>query len=342
MYFSQASYQGLFSQLQTSYRLQRSFAQLFKKTVILLAGPTGSGKTDVSLYLAPMINGEIISVDSMQVYCGMDIGTAKVSLEQRNAVPHFLIDVCHVQDVFNVVDFYYQAMQACQSILERNKVPILVGGTGFYFHAFLFGPPQGPPPDLALRSHLEKNLEEQGVATFYAMLVEQDPQYAKTITKHDKNKIIRALEIMHLTGKKVSEHAWMTSEHEPLGLDFRCWFLSPPKELLKARIECRCEDMLQLGLVDEVAALMQQGICQNPTASKAIGYREWIEFLENGAPHHAYEETKQLFVRNSWRYTKKQRTWFKRYPMFRSIETEGVLAQTLAEKIAEDYFMTQG
>lgn len=342
MYSSQASYQDLFFQAQPSYLLQKSFSQLFKKTVILLAGPTGSGKTDVSLLLAPMIQGEIISVDSMQVYCGMNIGTAKASLEQRAAVPHFLIDVCPVQEVFNVVDFYYQATQACQSILERNKVPILVGGTGFYFHAFLFGPPQGPPPDLILREQLELFLQEQGVAALYAMLMDKDPQYAQTITKNDKNKIIRALEIIHLTGKNVSEYAWATSACEPIGFDYRGWFLSPPKESLKERIILRCEQMLHGGLVEEVSQLMQQGIGQNSTASKAIGYREWIDFLEQGALQHAYEPTKQAFIKNSWRYTKKQRTWFKRYPMFQPIDTVGQTTQSIAERIAEDFFKAQG
>lgn len=339
MYFSYTSHNEISTNFQVNLDLQRSFSQLFKKTVILLSGPTGSGKTDVSLHLAPMVNGEIISVDSMQVYRGMDIGTAKVSWEKRQSIPHYLIDICHVQEIFNVVDFYYQAMHACQSILERNKVPILVGGTGFYFHVFLSGPPEGPPADVILREKLESQLLQQGVESLYLILREQDPEYAQTITKNDKNKIIRALEIMHLTGKKVSEHSWSSRIELPKDFHCRCWFLSPPKELLKEWIVSRCDYMLQAGLIQEVDELIQQGIEQNPTASKAIGYREWIQFLKMGSPKHLYNETQNVFARNSWRYTKKQRTWFKRYPLFQEIATFGMSARGIAEKIANDYFL---
>lgn len=318
---------------------QKSFVKLFKRTVILLAGPTGSGKTTVSLWLAPMVDGEIVSVDSMQVYREMDIGTAKVSLEDRERVPHHLIDICHVQETFNVVDFYYQAMHACQSILARNKVPILVGGSGFYFHTFLSGTPQGPPADHVFRNQLTQYAQDYGVGYLYDCLCKQDPEYACTITKNDRNKVIRALEIIHLTGKKVSDHHWSSKAPESKEYHCRGWFLSPPQDILHRNIQYRCNKMLEDNLLGEVEGLLQQGIQENPTASRAIGYREWIEFLNRGSPEEDYEVTKQKFITNTWHYTKKQKTWFKRYPIFRDTPTLGLSAEAIAEKIAEDYFL---
>ncbi|ANG65923.1 tRNA (adenosine(37)-N6)-dimethylallyltransferase MiaA [Chlamydia gallinacea] len=318
---------------------QKSFIKLFKRTVILLAGPTGSGKTTVSLWLAPMVDGEIISVDSMQVYRGMDIGTAKVSLEDRERVPHHLIDICHIQETFNVVDFYYHAMQACQSILTRNKVPILVGGSGFYFHTFLSGTPQGPPADHTLRRQLAQYAQDYGIECLYASLCEKDPEYASTITKNDKNKVIRALEIIHLTGKRVSDHHWNSQMSEPKEYYCRGWFLSPPQELLRDQIQYRCHRMLEENLLGEVEQLLHQGIRENTSASRAIGYREWIEFIDHGSQQGEYEDTKRRFIANTWQYTKKQKTWFKRYPLFRELPTRGLSAEAIAEKIAEDYFL---
>ncbi|AEB41149.1 tRNA (adenosine(37)-N6)-dimethylallyltransferase MiaA [Chlamydia pecorum] len=318
---------------------QKQFVKLFKRTVILLAGPTGSGKTEVSLKLASMIDGEIVSVDSMQVYQGMDIGTAKVPWEMRRVIPHHLIDVCHVQEPFNVVDFYYEAIHACQAIFARNKVPILVGGTGFYFHAFLAGPPQGPAGDVYVRSALEAHAEKVGLAALYEEVKSLDPQYALTITKNDRNKIIRALEIMRITGKRVSDHKWNDRPVCSSEYSCRAWFLSPHQEMLKQQLYIRCDKMLQEGLLEEVRNLLAQGIKHNPSAAKAIGYREWIEFIECGEPEDHYLEVKQKFFSNSWRYTKKQRTWFKRYSMFRELPTLGLTATSIAERIAEDYHL---
>lgn len=317
---------------------QKTFSKMFKRTVILLAGPTGSGKTAVSLKLAPLIDGEIISVDSMQVYQGMDIGTAKVSLATRQAIPHHLIDICHVQDPFNAVDFYYHAIQACQDVLSRNKVPILVGGTGFYFHTFLAGPPQGPSPDFALREQLTREEQERGVGALYQELEALDPTYAATITKHDKNKIIRALEIIRKTGNKVSSYSWESTVNESKEYHCRGWLLSPDPELLRNNILERCDQMLEDGLLSEVRSLLASGIKENTSASRAIGYREWIEFLELGSPKEMFEATKQKFITNTWRYTKKQRTWFKRYPLFRELSSKGKTLDDLARKIAQDYF----
>ncbi|MBQ8498587.1 tRNA (adenosine(37)-N6)-dimethylallyltransferase MiaA [Chlamydia sp.] len=318
---------------------QKSFSKMFKRTVILLAGPTGSGKTAVSLKLAPLVDGEIVSVDSMQVYQGMDIGTAKVSLAIRKAVPHHLIDVCHVQESFNAVDFYYHAIQACQDILSRNKVPILVGGTGFYFHTFLAGPPSGPSPDFILREQLTLEAQELGIGALYQELEKLDPTYAATITKHDKNKIIRALEIIRKTGNKVSSYFWQSTVNKSEEYHCRGWFLSPDPELLRHNLEERCDQMLKEGLLDEIKTLLAWGIRENTSASRAIGYREWIEFLDQGSPIELFEIVRKKFIANTWRYTKKQRTWFKRYSLFKELHPMGMTLDDMAKKIAQDYFL---
>ncbi len=170
--------------------------------------------------LAQAIDGEIISADSMQVYKGMDIGTAKALPEERLLVPHHLIDIRQIHESFNVVDFYYEARQACQQIFDRGNVPIVVGGSGFYLHTLLYGPPSGPPSVPELRLSLEEEMERLGSEILFERLHQLDPQYAKTITKNDKQKIVRALEIMALTNKKVSKLSLFLKIRRNLFLDF--------------------------------------------------------------------------------------------------------------------------
>ena len=228
----------------------RHRAPFKRKKVLMIAGPTATGKTDLSIKIARAVGGEIISCDSMQIYRGTDIGTAKVSREERREVRHHLIDVCEIEDSFNVVNFYTEATLVLQDILLRDKVPILVGGAGFYMNAFLYGPPKGPPSDKELRAKLEEDFEKFGPEMLYEKLKEFDPDYAASITIQDRHKIIRALEIISLTGKKVSEIPKPSQEDLSRELDFRCWFIYYPKPILYERIEKRCEEMVERGLVD--------------------------------------------------------------------------------------------
>jgi tRNA dimethylallyltransferase len=244
--------------------------KLKPKKIILLAGPTACGKTTLSLMLAKNLCGEIVSADSMQVYRGMDIGTAKVSQEEQAKVPHHLIDIRNVNEPFNVVDFYYEARLCCDSILARNRVPIVVGGSGFYFRTLLYGPPSGPPSIPEVRAGLEEEMKQNGAEKLFRRLMEYDPDYAATITPNDRVKIIRGLEIITLTGQKVTSHAWNRNQAIP-DYEFHAWFLHRPKEILYPRIDLRCEAMLDEGLIDEVKALEQQGLRSNPSASQAIG-----------------------------------------------------------------------
>lgn len=307
-----------------------------KKRVILLAGPTGCGKTSFAISLAETLGGEIVSADSMQVYRGMDIGTAKASLEERAKVPHHLIDIRHVTESFNVVDFYYEARHACQLIQGRNEVPIITGGSGFYIHSLLYGPPSGPPSVPELRRTLEEEIEKLGSAALFERLRQLDPQYAATITSHDKQKIVRALEIITLTGKKVSKLTWR-GRHRPLNYDFRCWFLFRPKEHLYHRIDKRCEKMLEEGFLDEVDLLLKEGLKENPSACQAIGYRQAIDYLAGSQSPEEYQKFVESFKQASRNYAKRQFTWFRREPLFRWLDLDLHDPEVAIDMIRRDF-----
>lgn len=322
---------ALEAQKQIPTNLQRQ-----KKRVIVIAGPTCCGKSSTAMHLAQVMDGEIISADSMQVYRGMNIGTAKATLEDRLAVPHHLIDIRDIKENFNVVDFYYEARQACQKILERDDVPIVAGGSGFYLHTLLYGPPSGPPSVPELRKALEEEMERLGSEVLYERLTAQDPQYAKTITKNDKQKIVRALEIMTLTNKKVSKLSWK-GRRKPQNYDFRCWFLYRPKEKLYERIDQRCEDMLEAGFLEEVIALEKQGLRENTSASQAIGYRQALDFLSSNQTTADYDRFVKAFKQATRHYAKRQFTWFRRESLFRWLDVDMHDPEVVGDIIMKDY-----
>lgn len=307
-----------------------------KKKVIILAGPTGCGKTAFGIQLAKIIHGEVVSADSMQVYHFMDIGTSKATSAERAQVPHHLIDIKDVTENFNVVDFYYEARRCFQNIHERGSVPIVVGGSGFYIHSLLYGPPSGPPPIPELRKSLEEEMEKVGTEVLFERLRQLDPHYAGTITKKDKQKIIRGLEIITLSGKKVSRHAWRRPE-KPLNYDFHCWFLYRPKDVLYQRIERRCEKMIEEGFLEEVKGLMKQGIRGNSSACQAIGYRQALDYLDSKQTREDYEKFLVSFKQASRNYAKRQFTWFRREPMFRWLDLETHDPEVAMDIIIKDF-----
>jgi len=320
-------------------QLQANIERLFEpshRRVIILAGATGVGKTAISLQLAAKIGGEIISADSMQVYRGMDIGTAKPSKEEMAKIPHHLIDVCDVTEVFHVVQFYEHAKAACSDILLRGKVPIVVGGTGFYIHALLYGTPKGPPSDLAVRTRLTKEYEKFGLEALTEKLSAIDPIYAATITKNDVHKVIRALEIIEVSGQPVSSFAWKEREVEPF-FDWRCWFLWLPKLRLYELLDKRCDAMLQKGLLEEVVALDRQGIRKNPTASQAIGYKQSLEFLDSAQTPADYDKFVQEFKQASRHLAKRQFTWFKKEKLFNWLDLAAHERDEVLDMIIEDW-----
>ena len=306
-----------------------------KRKVIVISGPTAVGKTKLSLAVAEAIGGEIISADSMQVYRGMDIGTAKVCIEERKRIPHHLIDIKNIDQSFNVMDFYRDAHKAIRDIFTRGKVPIVVGGTGFYLHALLYGPPQGPPSVPEVRKGLEEEMDKMGAEALFEKLKQVDPEYAKTITGADRHKIIRALEIIALSNKKVSDFPKM--EQKELAYDYRCWFLYASKEFLYPHIEMRCDEMIAAGLIEEVSRLQKEGLLKNDSASQAIGYRQCLDFLASPGSPDDFEVFVANFKRASRRYAKRQFTWFRKESLFRWLNVENLPLEKIVDTVLQDY-----
>ncbi len=308
-----------------------------KGKVLVLAGPTATGKTKIGIEIAKKLSGEIISADSMQVYVGMDIGTAKASLEERLDIPHHLIDICEIQNPFNVAKFYRQATQIIEGVLARDQVPIIVGGTGFYIHSLIYGPPQGPPSDEATRLELEEELEEKGVEELYERLKSLDPDYANTITPQDRVKVVRALEIIKLSDEKVSQFKISLPSQISSQFDFHCWFLHYPREILYPRIEMRCDEMIAKGFVMEVEALLKRGLMDNRSAALSIGYRQCIEFLESKRTSQDFEKFVWNFKQASRRYAKRQFTWFRKEPLFHWLDLEERGEEAAVDLIVEEF-----
>lgn len=304
--------------------------------MLVIAGPTAAGKTQLSLSLAAALGGEIISADSMQVYRGMDIGTAKALPEERASIAHHLIDICDLDTIFNVAEFYKEVQDSFNQILARENVPIVVGGSGFYIHSLLYGPPSGPPSSPEVREQLERQMHDLGPEVLYERLQIFDPVYAATISEFDRHKIIRGLEIMALSEKRVSDFRKPDKLQEQ-EYDFRCWFLYYPRERLYARIEKRCDEMIHRGLIDEVKELEKRGLRDNPTASQAIGYRQALEFLTSPQTPADHLKFVMEFKKASRHYSKRQFTWFRKEPLFRWLNIEEHPPERLKELILQDF-----
>lgn len=311
-------------------------AKKSKKKIILLAGPTGCGKTQLSINLSQCLgNCEIVSADSMQVYRGMDVGTAKISLEEQSKIPHHLIDIRDVNNPMNVVDFYYASRECIKDIISRGNIPLVVGGSGFYFRALLYGPPNGPPSVPFVRQKLEDELENKGIDFLFDKLQKLDPLYAASITYGDKHKIVRALEIITLTKEPVSNLTWKTRS-VPDDYDYRCWFVHRPREHLYKRIDKRCEKMIENGLIEEVERL-KNDLALNPSASQAIGYKQTLDYLKTQRTETDFKHFIETFKTASRHYAKKQFTWFRSEPIFKWLNIDLHDFETAAEIIVQDY-----
>ena len=275
------------------------------KPPIFIAGPTAVGKSEIALRLVEQIGGEIISVDSMQVYRGLDIGTAKPSPAERARVPHHLIDICDLTEAFDAAQFVRLAQKAVEEIQSRGRVPIFCGGTGLYFKAFLSGLGEAPSANPELRAELEALPFE----TLLRELRERDPEAYGKIDKQNPRRVIRAVEVIRLTGKKFSEQRaeWKSTVHCPLSTVFFCLNRQPAD--LHARINARVDEMFRRGLVDETRELLKRGLEQNQTAMQAIGYRQVVEHLRGGLS--LPETIEQVKIRTR-QFAKRQLTWFRR------------------------------
>ncbi|MBQ3513742.1 MAG: tRNA (adenosine(37)-N6)-dimethylallyltransferase MiaA [Lachnospiraceae bacterium] len=278
-----------------------------KQPLIIITGPTAVGKTEASILLAKKINGEIISADSMQVYKGMDIGTAKITKEEMMGVPHHLIDILSPDEDFNVYTFQQLAKAAVDDICSRGKIPILAGGTGFYIQALLYGISFKEEAN-TYRLELEKLLEEKGNLYLHAMLKEVDSASADIIHPNNVKRVIRALEFYQETGEPISKHN-ETERQKESQFQSAYFVLNMPRKQLYERINLRIDKMLEAGLVQEVAALKEMGIQKNMTSMQGIGYKEVLDYL-NGET--SYEDMVYLLKRDTRHFAKRQITWFKR------------------------------
>ncbi|MGB5823617.1 MAG: tRNA (adenosine(37)-N6)-dimethylallyltransferase MiaA [Proteocatella sp.] len=296
--------------------------------VIIIAGPTGVGKTSTSIALAKKVNGEIISADSMQIYRQMDIGTAKVMPSEMEAIPHHLIDVINPQDEFTVSDFDTMATKSILDIQGKSGTPIVVGGTGLYINSLIYAMDYNKVDgDEELRNELWKFHEINGEDRLYEMLLELDP--LTKIEKQNVKRVIRAIEIIKTTGEigKFTEIPQRTEFESDLYVLYR------ERENLYDIINQRVDSMINQGLVSEVTALMKMGLTKNNQSMKAIGYRQIIAYLEG---EYDFDTAIELIKRDSRRYAKRQLTWFKRYKNAIWLNADLLNTEEMVDKILID------
>jgi tRNA dimethylallyltransferase len=274
---------------------------------IFVVGPTGVGKSEAALLLAEQIGGELISVDSMQVYRGLDIGTAKPTAEERARVPHHLIDMAEITERFNAAQFVEHAQTAARGIQERKQVPIFCGGTGLYFKAYLEGLGAGPGSDPEVRAALERT----PLADLLHELAGRDPVTFRTIDRQNPRRVIRALEVIRLTGKPFSlqRAPWDKSPQPSASGPPKCFGLARAPDDLRRRIDARVDAMFARGLVTETERLLERGLANNRTAMQALGYRQVAAHLRG---EYTLEQTIALVKTRTRQFAKRQMTWFRR------------------------------
>ena len=279
--------------------------------IVCIAGPTASGKTALAVALAKEVNGEVVSCDSMQVYKGMDIGTAKPTVEEMEGIPHHMLSVAEPDEDFSVSRYCEMAATIVDDIVARGKVAIIAGGTGLYMDSLVRGNAFAPFPSTGVREKLEAQADAEGMEAMLRWLESIDPEAAARLHLSDRKRIIRALEVYLETGETITAHNKKTQAIPPrytplwLGLDFA------QRSDLYHRIDLRVGLMLQMGLIEEIRALLDAGIPEKTTAMQAIGYKEFIAALEGKC---TIEEAADQVRQSSRRYAKRQLTWFRRNP----------------------------
>ena len=279
-----------------------------KKPLVVLTGPTAVGKTALSIELAKRINGEMISADSMQVYKLMDIGTAKIMPEEMDGIKHHLIDVLDPKEDFNVVTFKNMAVAALEEIYSRNKIPIVVGGTGFYIQALLYDIAFENTEVSSYRKELEEYAKKNGAHALHERLLEIDPVSYKEIHENNVKRVIRALEFYHDTGYPISKHNEEERQKES-PYNFAYFVLNHDRKILYDRIEQRIDMMLEQGLVEEVAKLLDYGCGKNMVSMQGLGYKEIIPYLQGECN---LDEAIYILKRDTRHFAKRQLTWFRR------------------------------
>lgn len=277
--------------------------------IICIAGPTASGKTALAVQMAKALDGEVVSCDSMQVYKGMDIGTAKPTPEEMEGIVHHMLDVADPSEDFSVSRYCEMAAPIVDDIVARGKTAIIAGGTGLYMDALIRGNAFAPCPSTGVREKLEAEADTLGMEEMLRRLSAIDPDAATRLHLKDRKRILRALEVYHETGKTITEHNLMTQQIPPRYAPL--WFAleDEDRKALYDRIDRRVEKMLEDGLIEEIRGLLDKGIPENTTALQAIGYKEFIAAIQGNC---TMDEATALVQQSSRHYAKRQLTWFRR------------------------------
>lgn len=313
-----------------------------KPPLIILAGPTAVGKTKLSIALAKAVKGQIISADSMQVYRGMDIGTAKIMPEEMNGVSHHLINVLEPTEDFHVVKFQELAKAALSEIYAAGDVPILVGGTGFYIQALLYDIDfSEQDEDTEYRQQLQQLAKEHGAEYLHQLLAEIDPESAKVIHANNIKRVIRALEFHHQTGGCISKHnEEQRKKQSPY--NYLYFVLKDDRQKLYDRIDRRIDEMLEQGLVDEVAGLVNHGCTRDMVSMQGLGYKEILDYLDGSC---TLEEAVYRLKRDTRHFAKRQLTWFKREPdvhwLNREDKTEDELLNQMLDLVKKQILVSE-
>lgn len=280
-----------------------------KKPLLILTGPTAVGKTGLSIALAHAVGGAVISADSMQVYRGMDIGTAKIRPEEMQGIPHYLVDILEPDEEFHVVRFQALAREALADIYRNNRIPIVVGGTGFYIQALLYDIDfTEQDEDTELRKEYERLAREMGAHFLHEKLRAVDPVSAEAIHENNIKRTIRALEFYEKSGQPISSHN-ERERHKESPYDFRYFVLNDDRDRLYEQIDRRVDLMLEQGLIDEVKNLRERGFNRNMVSMQGIGYKEILSWLDGEI---SYEEAVRILKRDTRHFAKRQLTWFRR------------------------------
>jgi len=302
--------------------------------LIIIVGPTAVGKSSLGVELALSLGGEIISGDSVQVYRGLNVGSAKLSTAERKGIPHHLVDILDPDEPFTVADFQRLAQNLINDIKARNKVPIIVGGTGLYIRSILddFSFPQEGAAEI--KKKWLAFVREAGQAELYLRLKQCDPLSAQKLHPNDTARIIRALEVFELTGKPLSQQrAYGEKEYGDLDKTIIYLGLTAPREIIYERINNRCEYMVKYGIIEEVSAILNQGYSPSLKPLQSIGYRHTVQYLRGLTTR---EEMLRLLKRDTRRFAKRQLTWFRRDPRLKWYDiTKDTFAEIIADVLRE-------
>ena len=289
-----------------------------KPTVIVIGGPTASGKSNLAVELAKKINGEIISADSMQIYKDMNIGTAKITEKEMQGIPHYMLDIVSPEKRYSVSEYKKEAEKAIEEILKKGKVPIIVGGTGLYIESLIYGIEfQEEEFDEKYRQELNNIAETEGLEKLYQEAKKIDPKAMEKISKNDRKRIIRVLEIYHKTGKTKTEQE-IESRKKEVKYNYKIFAINFDREKLYSRIEQRIDQMIEDGLIQEVENIKKK-YNKFPTAMQGLGYKEVVEYLEHKITK---EEMLEKLKKETRHYAKRQITWFRKYKEITWLEGE--------------------